>query len=149
MSSFVFLRIPVNPSIWMYLVFSELLFQSVKKRPSMKKRGRRRRRAGRARDLADREVALRASGPAGPADRERNGCRIRAREPLSSLLPNLSWTANKRFEISKFKFKFPRARTYELIRARSRLYQSQILQVNTRWNALAEIYTMHLNRIPE
>ena len=28
--------------------------------------------------------------------------------------------ANKRFEASKFKFKFPRARTYELIRARSR-----------------------------
>ena len=31
----------------------------------------------------------------------------------------------------------------ELIRARSRLYRSQILQVNTRWKALAEIYTMH------
>ena len=53
------------------------------------------------------------------------------------------WAANKRFEISKFKFKFPRARTYELNRARSRLYRSQILQVNTRWKALAEIYTMH------
>ena len=25
------------------------------------------------------------------------------------------WVANKRFEISKFKFKFPRARTYEII----------------------------------
>ena len=25
------------------------------------------------------------------------------------------WAANKRFEISKFKFKFPRARTYEMI----------------------------------
>ena len=55
----------------------------------------------------------------------------------------VSWVANKRFEISKFKFKFPRARTYELIRARSRLYRSQNLQVNTRWKALAEIYTMH------
>ena len=53
------------------------------------------------------------------------------------------WAAKKRFEISKFKFKFLRARTYELIRARSRLYRSQILQVNTRWKALAEIYTMH------
>ena len=31
--------------------------------------------------------------------------------------------ANKRFEISKFKFEFPRARTYELIRSRSRLYK--------------------------
>ena len=64
------------------------------------------------------------------------------------------WAANKRFEISKFKFKFPRARTYELIRARSRLYRSQILQVNTRWKVLAEIYTMHSfapfwNRIPK
>ena len=39
--------------------------------------------------------------------------------------------------------KFPRARTCELHRARSRLYRSQILQVNTRWKALAEIYTMH------
>ena len=28
-------------------------------------------------------------------------------------------------------------------RARSRLHRSQILQVNTRWKALAEIYTMH------
>ena len=27
--------------------------------------------------------------------------------------------------------------------ARSRLYRSRILQVNTRWKALAEIYTMH------
>merc|ERR1712078_789768 len=40
------------------------------------------------------------------------------------------------------------------INARSRLYRSQILQVNTRWKALAEIYTMHSfapfwNRIPK
>ena len=34
---------------------------------------------------------------------------------------NVFWAANKRLEISKFKFKFPRARTYELISARSRL----------------------------
>ena len=26
-----------------------------------------------------------------------------------------NWAANERFEISKFKFKFPRARTYEMI----------------------------------
>ena len=26
-----------------------------------------------------------------------------------------AWVADKRFEISKFKFKFPRARTYEII----------------------------------
>ena len=31
----------------------------------------------------------------------------------------------------------------KLQRARSRLYRSQILQVNMRWKALAEIYTMH------
>ena len=54
-----------------------------------------------------------------------------------------SWVANKRFEISKFKFKFPRAPNYGMRGARSRLYRSQILQVNTRWKALAEIYTMH------
>ena len=52
---------------------------------------------------------------------------------------SIRWAANKRFEISKFKFKFPRAPTYEFIRARSRLYRSQILQVNTRWKALDEI----------
>ena len=34
-------------------------------------------------------------------------------------------------------------RAGKLYRARSRLYRSQILQVNTRWKALAEIYTMH------
>ena len=39
--------------------------------------------------------------------------------------------AKKRFEMLKFRFKFPRARTFELYRARSRLYRSQILQVNT------------------
>ena len=42
--------------------------------------------------------------------------------------------ANKGFKILKFNFKFPRARSFELFRARSRLYRSQILQVNTRWN---------------
>ena len=31
----------------------------------------------------------------------------------------------------------------ELWAARSQLYRSQILQLNTRWKALAEIYTMH------
>ena len=34
-------------------------------------------------------------------------------------------------------------RAGKLYKARSRLYRSQILQVNTRWKALAEIYTMH------
>ena len=31
----------------------------------------------------------------------------------------------------------------KLYRARSRLYRNEILQVNMRWKALAEIYTMH------
>ena len=53
------------------------------------------------------------------------------------------WAANKRFKISKFKFKFPRARTFKLFRARSRLYRSQILQVSIRWKAPVEIYKMH------
>ena len=53
------------------------------------------------------------------------------------------WAANRRFEISKFKFKFPRSRTFELYRARSRLYRSRILKVNMHLKALAEIYTMH------
>ena len=34
-------------------------------------------------------------------------------------------------------------RAGKLFRARSRLYRSQNLQVNTRWKALAEVYTMH------
>ena len=34
-------------------------------------------------------------------------------------------------------------RSGKLYRVRSRLYRSQILQVNMRWKALAEIYTMH------
>ena len=34
-------------------------------------------------------------------------------------------------------------RAGKLNRARSQLYRSQFLQVNTRWKALAEIYTMH------
>ena len=54
---------------------------------------------------------------------------------------------------SSAKIERPRARTYELIGARSRLYRSRIVQVNTRWKALAEIYTLHSfapfwNRIP-
>ena len=66
---------------------------------------------------------------------------------LSPFGENAGWAANKNFEVLnfnlKFNFKFPRARTFELFRPRSRLYRSQILQVNTRWKALAEIYTMH------
>ena len=45
-------------------------------------------------------------------------------------------------------------RARKLYKARSRLYRSQILQGNTLWKALAEIYTMHSfapfwNRIPK
>ena len=46
------------------------------------------------------------------------------------------WAANKRFEISKFKFKIPRARTCELHRARSRLYKFRRASPSARlwWN---------------
>ena len=46
---------------------------------------------------------------------------------------------------SKFRSSSSKFRELELqnFTARSRLYRSQILQVNTRWKALAEIYTMH------
>ena len=33
---------------------------------------------------------------------------------LAKIVRNCIWVANKRFEISKFKFQFPRARTYEI-----------------------------------
>ena len=51
-------------------------------------------------------------------------------------------------------FEVPNSHFPELFRARSRLYRSHILQVNTRWKALVEIYTMHSfapfwNRIPK
>ena len=39
------------------------------------------------------------------------GSRLSSRRPWQ----RSDWVANKRFEISKFKFKFPRARTYEII----------------------------------
>ena len=52
------------------------------------------------------------------------------------------WAANKSFEVLKFKFKFPRARTFELFRARSRLYRSQILQPFS-FFAFIEIYMIH------
>ena len=48
--------------------------------------------------------------------------------PRGSTTTTVDWAANKRFKILKFKFKFPIARTFELLRARSRLYRSQILQ---------------------
>ena len=36
----------------------------------------------------------------------------------------VGWAADERFKILKFKVKFPIARTFELFRARSRLYRS-------------------------
>ena len=61
-----------------------------------------------------------------------------------ALPKKVGWAANKRFNILKFKFKFPIARTFELFRARSRLYRSQILQVNTRWNSYLVPKVQHL-----
>ena len=42
----------------------------------------------------------------------------------------------------KVQLRIPESSNLRNDRARSRLYRSQILQVNTRWKALAEIYTM-------
>ena len=39
--------------------------------------------------------------------------------PGGSSAPKGTWAANKRFEVLKVKFKFPRARTFELYRAHS------------------------------
>ena len=64
--------------------------------------------------------------------------------------PKVAWATNKRLETSKFKFKFPRARNLEVIglvlgciEASKQGRPVQILQINTRWKALAEICTMH------
>ena len=62
-------------------------------------------------------------------------------EDVSSFFPPHQYHLQGRFE------RWGRGRyggiRYGFRRARSRLYRSQILQVNTRWKALAEIYTMH------
>ena len=46
------------------------------------------------------------------------------------------WAANTSFEVLMFKFKFPGARTYELVRARSRLYKFRRASPSARlwWN---------------
>ena len=56
--------------------------------------------------------------PQGAGHREPAGAAQPGRRPA-----RVAWAANKRFEVLKFKFKFPRARTFELYRARSRLYK--------------------------
>ena len=55
---------------------------------------------------------------------------------FSYTVGKLAWVANKRFEISKFKFKIPRARTCERHRARSRLYKFRRASPSARlwWN---------------
>ena len=50
-----------------------------------------------------------------PWKSDERGSRITTREPPCRSACNVRWAAKKRFEISKFKFKFPRARTYEMI----------------------------------
>ena len=45
-------------------------------------------------------------------ERAANGAGAAKRAPRDE---KAGWVANTRFEISKFKFKFPRARTYEMI----------------------------------
>ena len=76
------------------------------------------------------------------------GSGIGSTPSLSHLSARTSLQRQTGLQIRALKFqrsrqKFPRARTCELHRARSRRNRSQILQVNTRWKALAEIYTMY------
>jgi len=54
---------------------------------------------------------------------------VRLNRPSQQLIHAITWGICTR-------------RAGKLYKARSRLYRSQILQVNTRWKALAEIYTM-------
>ena len=61
-------------------------------------------------------------------------------------LKNVIWVRDNEVEYSNFNFNLPESlklRSCELFRARSPLYRSQILQVNTRWKGLVEIYKMH------
>ena len=45
------------------------------------------------------------------------------------------WAATKSFDVLKFKFKFPRARTFELFRARSRQLKTEVQgNLKIRWN---------------
>ena len=59
----------------------------------------------------------------------------------------VDWAANKSFEVLILNSNSRELELSNFFRARSPLYRSHILQVNTRWNtrwkALAEIYTMH------
>ena len=87
-----------------------------------------------------------------------------SREQASQSLPKLSQTSEKKLEYTEvaafamrpgespgFSPAAPGLRWSghvvtgcgKLYKARSRLYRSQISQVNMRWKALAEIYTMH------
>jgi hypothetical protein len=70
-----------------------------------------------------------ANGLAGYADL--NGCGVREQSWLQNVL-------RLRSEVNS-ELNFPP----KLRGARSRLYRRRFLQVNTRWKALAEIYTMH------
>ena len=58
--------------------------------------------------------------------------------PSSGLLIQMPGPGKRQKKFRSQNSQFP-----ELLKARSRLYRSQILQVNTRWKALVEIYTMH------
>ena len=49
------------------------------------------------------------------ASRQPSGPSLVEDIPVRAVRKNVDWVANKRFEISKFNFKFPRARTYEII----------------------------------
>ena len=97
----------------------------------------------RLKEVTSRRFPLRIRNKKREAYEEAKGVANYSGKDLIERDSTVVWAANKSFKMLKFNFKFPRARTFELFRARSRLYRSQILKVSTRWKALAEIYTMH------
>ena len=70
------------------------------------------------------------------------GCCLDFRRPVGDARLASDFKCQDRGK-GKGNFEVPNSHFPELFRARSRLYRSQILQVNTRWKALVEIYTMH------
>ena len=99
------------------------------------------------------EVLGSRAAPGRPA-LEDGGGRVLVREPLRQYLPRLGSAA----EFRRGRWRTGRLAGADRVRsevnielnfppklrgARSRLHRRRFLQVNTRWKALAEIYTMH------
>ena len=72
---------------------------------------------------------LRASGSAYTGDVSSqvvSHCVVADKSVQDYVVVTVGWAANKNFEILKFEFKFPRARTFELFRARSRRVEVKV-----------------------